>query len=267
MGLVFWRNVFKLIVLLPFVAQALRAEWYLMVRHWRLMVVIGFFNAIGQALVSVGLHTMTAVAGAVINATQPVLIVILGWLMISETLNRRQARAAGDRAPRRARDRCLDGDINQLLGLRIVIGDIWIELAMISWSVYQVPIKRVPAEMSHFVLLFIRTFTGMVGHRTLLYRRNPAHRLAGGDQPRHPPHDRLRHHLRADPCGREPQSRYHLSLPEPVGRVLLPDAGFRLGSWPSFFSAKCLRSFTSWPWGWCFLASISAVAGAKGAQC
>ena len=162
MGLVFWRNVFALILLLPFVAQALRAEWYLMVRHWRLMVVIGFFNAIGQALVYIGLHTTTAVAGAVINATQPVLIVVLAWLMIREMLSRRQGIGLAI-ALLGVLVIVARGNLDHLLSLQFVIGDIWIELAMISWSVYQVLIKRVPREMSPFVLLFILTFTGMVG--------------------------------------------------------------------------------------------------------
>ena len=162
MGLVFWRNVFALILLLPFVARALRAEWYLMVRHWRLMVVIGFFNAIGQALVYIGLHTTTAVAGAVINATQPVLIVVLAWLMIREMLSRRQGIGLVI-ALLGVLVIVARGNLDHLLSHQFVIGDIWIELAMISWSVYQVLIKRVPREMSPFVLLFILTFTGMVG--------------------------------------------------------------------------------------------------------
>jgi drug/metabolite transporter (DMT)-like permease len=163
MGLVFWRNILVLILVCPLIAGQLREQWGLVMRHWRLMLALGFLNAVtGQAFLFIGLHTTTAVTGGLITATQPVIIVALAWLMLRESISSRQG--AGLAIALIGVFAVISrGDLNVLLGLDFVIGDIWIQLAMISWSVYQVLVKRVPGGMNPFVLLVAITVAGTVG--------------------------------------------------------------------------------------------------------
>ena len=152
MGLTFWRCLVAVVLLAPLVAPQLRTQGRVVVRHWRLMLVLGFTWAIsGHALVLLGLHTTTAVNAGVITATQPALTMVVAWLLLRHAVASRQilgvvVALVGVVAI------IARGDIGTLLGLDVVIGDLWVQLSMVSFAFYNTAVRRAPQGLNAFVL-------------------------------------------------------------------------------------------------------------------
>lgn len=162
LGLVFWRNVVAAAVLLPFMVPRLRVELPMLVRHWKVVVVLGITNSLtGQALLLLSLHTSTAINVGLIHATQPVIILTLAWVVLRDRVTLRQSIGVGV-ALIGVIAIVSRGQATILLTLDFVIGDLWILLAMVSWAIYAVLVKRVPGELHPFVLLLAIAATGGV---------------------------------------------------------------------------------------------------------
>ena len=161
-ALVFWRTCVAALLLAPFVYSAVRAQAPLLLRHWKLMVLLGFTNSVtGQALIYVSLHTTTAINVGLINTTQPVLIILMVWLAFSHQPRWRQA-AGLVIAVTGVLVIITRGELRVLLGLDFVIGDLWVQAAMVSFAVYVLGVSRVPAGLRPLVLLQAITVTGVI---------------------------------------------------------------------------------------------------------
>ena len=162
-GISFWRAVFVVLLLLPFVYKGLRAQWRVLLANWRLIFGIGIAQfAVGQVMLYLGLETTTAVNAGLILGVQPALTAILAWLMIGERLTRLQwvgvvVAMAGVSAI------ILRGELGSLASLQFVIGDIWVGVAAIGWAIYAPFIRRLPRELSPFVVITATTLTGGIG--------------------------------------------------------------------------------------------------------
>lgn len=162
MGLVFWRNLLALAIILPLAYPLLRGQLALLARHWKLMLVIGFTNSIsGQALLLLALHESTAVTAGLINATGPAITVVVSWLLLRDTIVRRQG-AGLALALVGVAVIVVRGDFGVLLGLHFVLGDVWVQVTAVSYATSGVLIKRAPPELNPFVLFAGQTFAGLV---------------------------------------------------------------------------------------------------------
>ena len=128
------------------------------------MFVLGAAQAVtGQGLVYVGLQSTTAINASVINVTQPPLMMVAAWLLLHDRITPRQATgiviaALGVGAI------VFRGDPERLLELEFVIGDLWVQLAMVSFGLYAALLKKfAPPELNPFVL-----FLGMTAAATVL---------------------------------------------------------------------------------------------------
>jgi drug/metabolite transporter (DMT)-like permease len=152
MGLTFWRCLVAVALLAPLVAGQLRTQARVAVRHWRLMLFLGLTWAItGHALVLLGLHTTTAVNAGVMTATQPALTMVVAWLLLRHAVASQQllgvAVALVGVVTIIAR-----GEVGTLLGLDFVIGDLWVQLSMLSFAFYNTVVRRAPHGLNAFVL-------------------------------------------------------------------------------------------------------------------
>ena len=162
MGLVFWRNFIALLLILPLVYAPLRRQLPILLRHWKLMMLIGLANSIsGQALLLVALHESTAVTAGLINATGPAITVIVSWLLLRDTIVWKQGLGLVV-ALIGVAVIVLRGDLNVLLGLQFVLGDVWVQVTAVSYATGGVLIKRAPPELNPFVLFVGQTFSGLV---------------------------------------------------------------------------------------------------------
>ena len=178
-GFVFWRGSVALLLLAPFIVPQLRLQLPLLLRHWKLVALLAITQAVsGQALLFVGLQTTTALNVGVITATQPALTMLFAWLLLSEGITLRQVGglfiAMAGALAITAR-----GSIAVLLDLDIVIGDVWAQLAIASWALYPIIVKRVPSEIN--TVRPVPGDNGCGGHLSgpVLRHGDPAHPGAG----------------------------------------------------------------------------------------
>ncbi|MBM3486760.1 MAG: DMT family transporter [Alphaproteobacteria bacterium] len=158
----FWRTAVALVVLLVVIGPALRTIWPDIRRHWRFFLVAGFLLiTAGNATLFVALHHTTVVNAGVINSLVPVVIVVVSWVFYADRLSLRQAvgvtLSLGGVLCLIAR-----ADIDVLLGFAFNRGDIGMMVAVLSWALYAVMIKRGPPLSGATMQLVLVTVGGLV---------------------------------------------------------------------------------------------------------
>ena len=162
-GISFWRTVFVVLVLIPFIYKGLKVQLPVLLAHWRLIFGIGIAQfAVGQVGLYQGLQTTTAINAGLMLGAQPALAAILAWLTIRERLSPVQwlgvvVAMTGVSAI------VLRGEIAALTNLQFVVGDIWVGVAVIGWAIYAPFVRRLPPQLSPFVVVAACTFTGGIG--------------------------------------------------------------------------------------------------------
>jgi drug/metabolite transporter (DMT)-like permease len=132
------RWLIALAVLLPLCGRELWEKRREIAAHWPVLAALsltgtGAYNALSI----MGLRTTTAINGALLNAIIPVVIALLAWATARKRLGARQgAWMAVSFAG--ALWIATNGSWQQLLALKLNPGDLWIAVAMVSWSVYTV---------------------------------------------------------------------------------------------------------------------------------
>ena len=153
MGLSFWRTGLAFVILLPFVAGRLRAKAAIIRQHWKILFALGFLLIVGgNALLFLALQYTIAINAAVLNSTEPVVIVAVAWLLFRDPVNWSQAVAI-----------VLSlvgvlvligrGDLAVLSALDFNRGDLIVMGAYISWAVYAVLLRRAPRELDSLTTL------------------------------------------------------------------------------------------------------------------
>ena len=178
-GMAFWRALAALAVVLPFVGRGLLERLPLMRRHWKLLLALGATQTLfGQVPFFLGLHTTTAINAGLVIATQPVLILVLARVVLGDAVRPLQMLGlalslAGVLAV------IVRGDPAVLWRLDFVVGDLLVQLGVLSWAAYFILVKRAPQELDPLML-----FAGDDA------RRRPRHgaRLRRGDPDLGHPH-------------------------------------------------------------------------------
>ena len=145
--------------MLPLIHRQLAAQLPLLLRHWRLFLGLALTQSVlGQGLLFVSLHTTTAINVGLLQTLQPVFILFLVALLFGERIGLRQAIGTAA-ALLGVVVTIARGDLDVLLGLGFVPGDILILIGTASWSVYAILVKRAPA-LNPLVLFFGITAVG-----------------------------------------------------------------------------------------------------------
>ena len=161
LALAFWRWAIALAVLLPFAWRPLAADRGEILRHWKLLAVLGVTGVgVFNTFVYVGLGTTTATNALLLNSAIPVLIVAIGWLFLGERVGPVQALGIGVSLAGVVAI-IARGDIGSLAGLRLSAGDLWILSAMVDWAVYTLLLRRRPAGVSPLALLAVTMMAGL----------------------------------------------------------------------------------------------------------
>ncbi|QIL81594.1 DMT family transporter [Diaphorobacter sp. HDW4A] len=131
----FLRWALAFVILLPFAWQALRPSspmW----PHWRRYCLLGLLG-VGcyNALQYLALGTSTPLNVTLVGASTPVFMLFIGAVFFGVPARREQIIGAVLSIVGVVLVLCR-GDIHQLLSLRLVIGDLYMVLAVISWSLY-----------------------------------------------------------------------------------------------------------------------------------
>ena len=153
-GLVFWRSLIGAAIIAAFLWPTLVREWRVIGKHWRRFFLLGILQGIaGHVCVLFGLQSTTALNAGLISATQPALTAFAAWILLKDMLSARQilglAIAVIGVVPIISR-----GNIDVLLGLDFRIGDLLLQVAMISFAFYNAIVKQVAERLNPFIALF-----------------------------------------------------------------------------------------------------------------
>lgn len=146
-ALTFWRWAIAVALLMPLVGPRLWSARRLLVREWRPIVVLGLLGGgLHNVLQYWGLDYTLATNGAILNATTPVLIIVLGTLVFRDPFPRRAAAGAFI---------ALLGTLALITRLDYAMlasvgpnrGDLLIFISMVMLSAYTVGLRRRPAGL------------------------------------------------------------------------------------------------------------------------
>ncbi|MEQ8193311.1 MAG: DMT family transporter [Rhodospirillales bacterium] len=152
-ALAFWRNTVALCALLIFTRRDVVRHWPLMRTHWKLFAasgVIGF--ALFNAIMYTALHTTTTINAALMMSMTPVIVPLFAYFMLQEAVTARQAFGVFASLLGVMVILCR-GDLDILLGLRFVAGDVIMLVAAASWSLYTVLVKLRPEPINPYVFI------------------------------------------------------------------------------------------------------------------
>lgn len=156
----FLRWAIALAVLLPFTLRDLRAHRATLLRHWKLLALLGLTGiAAFQTLCYVALATTTALNTILLLSLAPLAIVLVSWAALGERATRNQtaglAISLGGAAIL-----ILRGDWATLSGMRFHAGDLWMIVAVALWAAYSVLLRRRPPEVPPLALHAGSVLTG-----------------------------------------------------------------------------------------------------------
>ena len=148
----FLRWAIALLILVPITLRDLQAHRATLMRHWKLIALLGFTGiAAFQTLGYVALTTTTALNTILLLALAPLAIVAVSWLALGERVTRVQTLGLGISLVGAA-VLILHGDPATLAEMRFNAGDLWMLLAVVLWAVYSVLLRRRPAEVPPLAL-------------------------------------------------------------------------------------------------------------------
>ncbi len=143
-GLAFWRNVFALLVILPFTARELwRSRAALRAGLGTLCATALVGTALFNAVVYWALETTTAINAALMMTLVPVVVPAMAFFLVDERLSGRQALGIV-LSLLGVTFVITRGELEVLRTLSFVAGDLLMFIAMLCWSLYSVVIKRKP---------------------------------------------------------------------------------------------------------------------------
>jgi len=156
----FWRWTVATLVLAPFALPGLRGKWADVRQHAGILLALAFTGvALFQCLVYLGLRSTPAVNAVLLNSSFPMFMLLCSWVMERERASRKQVLGMLISLAGILVIVCR-GDPAALLHLTLNVGDAWILLAMPVWGAYSVLLKRCPAALGGFDLLFVISLAG-----------------------------------------------------------------------------------------------------------
>jgi len=162
LGLMFWRGALACLLLLVFVYPQIKAQFPILLRHWRLFTLLAITQSIlGQAVMFTALHTTTAINVSLLQMTQPVFILFFAAWLLGDRITTKQGFGALF-AMFGVVVTIARGDIDILLALQFVPGDLLIQFGTLSWAIYSTMVKRTPSGLNPLVLFFGITFVGAI---------------------------------------------------------------------------------------------------------
>ena len=153
LGLTFWRWLAALTFLVPFSLPHIIAERAALVRHWRILAILGALSVTAfTAFYYYALSLSTAINVTLVAATMPAAIVGLSWLLFRETVTSRAligmlVAFIGVVAI------IARGDVSVLWELGFNPGDLVALGAVFTWALYSVLLRYRPRELHSLTFL------------------------------------------------------------------------------------------------------------------
>jgi len=158
-GLNFWRWVVAVVFLAPFVWRDLWDNIDIIKKHWHVYLTQGTYMVGGGTLLFSSLYFTSAINAALVNTTQPAITALLTWIILKDRLSAVQYIGISS-AIAGVIFMIAKADLNILLNFNFNVGDFIVVLAIISYSMYAVNLRKLPSEPGTFTTLFLILFFG-----------------------------------------------------------------------------------------------------------
>jgi drug/metabolite transporter (DMT)-like permease len=162
MSMSFWRWVIALAILLPFGLPGVLRQKAVIRQHWLSILALATFSvgAFNSLLYLAALST-SAINIALINATIPIMVALLAWLLLGDRTRPLQALGIG-LAIVGIGTVVARGDLSVLTGLQAQPGDLIMVLAVASWGLFSVLLRRQAVPLPPLTFLTVQIAAGAV---------------------------------------------------------------------------------------------------------
>lgn len=152
-ALAFWRWAITLVLLLPLAVPRVRVQGRLLTRDWFAVTVLGLLGVGGyNTLAYIALQSTTATNASLINASMPIAIRALSWVVLGTRLRGLESVGVTLACGGVATIVC-QGDVRLLAHLTFNHGDLWMLAAVLTWALYTVGLHWRPAGVDQQLLL------------------------------------------------------------------------------------------------------------------
>ena len=153
MGLSFWRSLLGFLLLLPFALYPLRQQSHLIRKNWKILLFLAFLLMVGgNAILFLSLQYTIAINAAVINSFEPIIIIVLAWLLFRDPFSRRQGFGVAV-SLMGVLVLISTGSLDVLAQMDFNQGDLLVTGAYVSWGLYAVMLRKVPRGLDQRITL------------------------------------------------------------------------------------------------------------------
>jgi drug/metabolite transporter (DMT)-like permease len=143
-GLAFWRWLGSTLVIAAFAVPRLRQDWPVVRSQIRIVLLLSLLGiAIFNTLIYTGLQYTTAINASLMQSAQPVVIIILSFLLFRDTVTTRQMVAVAISLVG-VMTIITRGDVAVLRALSLNAGDLIVLVAVLSYASYTTLLRRRP---------------------------------------------------------------------------------------------------------------------------
>jgi drug/metabolite transporter (DMT)-like permease len=160
-ALSFWRWALALLIILPFGLPHILRDLPVIRAHWRPILVLGVLSISGyNTLLYIAAQSTTALNLTLVNATVPVMIALMAWLLLRQRVTAIQSAGIGF-ALTGIVVIVSQGSWDTLAGLDFRPGDLFMIGAVLVWALYSVLLKRHAVPMHPLGLLTLLILGGL----------------------------------------------------------------------------------------------------------
>jgi drug/metabolite transporter (DMT)-like permease len=153
MGLSFWRTVLGFVIFLPFVIEPYRRQAREFREALKILAVLSFLLMVGgNAVLFLSLQYTIAINAAVINSVEPVIIVVLAWMLFRDRFTKRQGFGVAVSLSG-VLVLISSGSLEMLSRLDFNKGDLMVTGAYLSWGLYAVLVRKIPRGLDARLVL------------------------------------------------------------------------------------------------------------------
>ena len=153
-GLTFWRWVIAGLFLAPFVWREIHGNTEIIRDNWGIYLAQGTFMVGGGTLLFTSLYFTSAINAALVNTTQPAITALLAWVILRDRLKNIQYAGIAS-AIAGVMFMIAKADTEILVNLDFNMGDFIVVLAIASYSMYAINLRKIPSGLGTFPTLFI----------------------------------------------------------------------------------------------------------------
>ncbi|NMQ29584.1 DMT family transporter [Candidatus Accumulibacter phosphatis] len=162
LSLAFWRWAIALALVLPLALPHLRAQWPLLRRGWKPVVVLGLLG-VGSynTLAYVALNYTAATNAVLLNSFIPIATIALSWAFLKKHLRGIEWLGVLLSFVGVTIIVCR-GEVQTLANLSLNIGDLWMLVAVFTWALYTIGLQWRPVGVDPMLLLAAFIVVGLI---------------------------------------------------------------------------------------------------------